>query len=317
MGAARFLLDRIATTILVLLGATILLFALTLFIPGNPAQVLLGPRATPQDIAQFTQAMGLDRPVWERLLIFLGHVARGDFGTDVVSGRPILAMVLDVLPYTLVLTIASIGLAVLIGVPLGCVAAFRPGGVVDRVIGLGAVGFIAIPNFVIAIVLLLVFSTWLHWLPVLGVGRSGGLVSARLILPACSLALPWVGYIARLLRASLLEVLAEQHVRTARAYGVGERRILGRYALRLASLPLVALLGVGVGQMLGGAIFAEIVFARPGIGTLMFDAIGNRNFPVVQAAVLIVVALFVLANLLADALQARLDPRVAERERGA
>lgn len=315
MGLARFLLDRIATTVLVLLGATILLFALTLFIPGNPAQVLLGPRATPQAVAQFTAAMGLDRPVWERLLIFLAHVMRGDFGTDVVSGRRILPMVLEVLPYTIVLTLASMAIAVLAGVPLGCAAAFRPGGVADRLIGLGSVSFIAIPNFVIAIALLLVFSTWLHWLPVLGTGRSGGLLGVRLILPSCSLALPWVGYIARLLRASLLEVLAEQHVRTARAYGVAERRVLGRYALRLAALPLVALLGVGVGQMLGGAIFAEIIFARPGVGTLMFDAIGDRNFPVVQAAVLIVVALFTLANLLADALQARLDPRIAERER--
>jgi peptide/nickel transport system permease protein len=308
----RFLLDRLLTTILVLLGATLLLFALTLFIPGNPAQVLLGPRASPDAIAQFTRAMGLDRPVWMRLLIFLGHVLRGDFGTDVVSGRPILRMVLEVLPFTLVLTVAAMVLAILIGVPLGCIAAFRPGGIADRLIALLSIGFIAIPNFVIAIVLLLVFSTWLHWLPVLGTGGSGNIFDAglRLILPACSLALSWVGYIARLLRASLLEVLAEPHIRTARAYGISEREILGRYALRLASLPIVALLGVGVGQMLGGAIFAEIVFARPGIGTLMFDAIGNRNFPVVQAAVLVVVALFVLANLAADALQSRLDPRI-------
>ena len=315
----RFLLDRLISTIMVLLGATVLVFALTLFIPGNPAQVLLGPRATPQAIVEFTRSMGLDRPVWERLLIFLAHLARGDFGTDVVSGRRILAMVLDVLPYTLVLTLTAVGLAMLLGVPLGCVAALRAGGAADRVIALCSVGFIAIPNFVIAILLLLIFSTWLHLLPVLGTGRAGGLLDSgfRLILPALSLALSWIGYIARLLRASLLDVLAEQHVRTARAYGVAEARIIGRYALRVAAQPVVALLGLGVGQLLGGAIFAEIVFARPGIGTLMLDAISNRDFPVVQAGVLVVVALFVAANLLADLLQARLDPRIRERERPA
>ncbi len=296
-----------------LLGATILLFALTLFIPGNPAQVLLGPRASPEAIAAFTRAMGLDRPVWTRLLIFLGHVVRGDFGTDVVSGRPIFRMVLEVLPDTLALTFAAIGLAIAAGVPLGCLAAFRPGGIADRATALLAVSLIAIPQFVVAILLLLVFSTWLHWLPVLGTGTHPSLGGdlLRLILPALSLALGWVGYIARLLRASLLDVLGQAYIRTARAYGISELRIVGRHALRLASLPVVALLGVGVGQLLGGAIFAEIVFARPGIGTLMFDAISDRDFPVVQAAVLVVVALFTLANLLADAIQARLDPRVA------
>ncbi len=308
---AGWLLQRAIGAIVVLLGATILLFLLTLLIPGNPAQVLLGPRASPQAIADFSRAMGLDRPVWMRLLIFLGHVVRGDFGTDVVSGRRILAMVLDVLPFTLTLTAAAMAIAILAGFPLGCLAAFRPNGLVDRGIALGSVGFIAIPNFVMAILLLLCFSTWLHWLPVLGTGPSGDLGGSllRLILPAFSLALSWIGYIARMLRASLLDVLAELHIRTARAFGIRERLILSRYALRLGAIPVVALLGLGVGQMLGGAIFAEIVFARPGIGTLMFDAISDRDFPVVQAAVLAVVLLFTLANFLAELLQARLDPR--------
>lgn len=312
LSVLRVIAERLGLAIVVLLGATILLFALTLFIPGNAAQVLLGPRATPDAVAAFSHAMGLDRPVLQRLLIYLGHVLRGDLGSDVISGRPILAMVLEVLPYTLALTAAAMGIAIALGIPLGCLSAARPGGIADRLIAGFTVSFIAIPNFVVALMLLLIFSIWLHVLPVLGTGTGGAGGLARLILPAVSLALGWVGYIARLLRASLLDVMSAQHIRTLRAYGITEYRVVGRYALRLASLPVVALLGVGIGQLLGGAIFAEIVFARPGIGTLMLDAIGNRDYPVVQAAVLVVVLLFTLANLAADGLQAWLDPRRAE-----
>lgn len=313
----RLAAQRLVGTALVLLGAVALLFALTLFISGNPAQVLLGPRATPQAIEAFTAAMGLDRPVAERFVIFVWNVLRGDLGTDVVSGRPILTLVLEVLPYTLTLTAAAMGLAVLVGVPAGCAAAVRPGGWVDRATALVGIGFIAIPNFVVAILLLLVFSIWLQWLPVLGVAREGGLwdQAVRLVLPAVSLALGWVGYIARLLRASLLDVLGEPHIRTLRAYGVAERTVVYKYALKPAAIPTVAVLGVGIGQMLGGAIFAEIVFARPGIGTLAFDAINSRNYPVVQACVLVVVALFTLTNLAVDLIYAWLDPRIADRAR--
>jgi peptide/nickel transport system permease protein len=304
---------RLAATLLVLAGAAALLFALTLLIPGNPAQVLLGPRATPEAVAAYGAAMGLDQPVWVQLLRFFGHVLRGDLGTDVVSGRKVLAMVLDVLPNTLALTGAAIGLALLGGVPLGILAAARPGSRADSLLALLSVSMIAVPSFVVAIVLLLVFSIWLQWLPVLGhTGGGAGDSLLRLVLPSVSLALGWVGYIARLLRASLLETLGADHVRTLRAYGVPERRILFRYALKLASIPLVAVLGLGIGRLLGGAIFTEIVFARPGLGTLIFDAIGTRDYPVVQGAVLVAVVLFVAANLAVEALLAWLDPRMAE-----
>lgn len=310
-----YLLGRVGMAALVLLGAVALLFALTLFVPGNPAQVLLGPRATPEAVSAYSHAMGLDRPVAVRFATFVLHAARGDLGTDVVSGRPVIALVLDVLPYTLALTFAGIGLAVLLGVPLGVLAAVRPGSLADRVLAVLSVSFIAIPNFVVALFLLLIFSVWLHWLPVLGTSGGGaGGQALRLILPAVSLALGWVGYIARLLRASLLEILTEPHVRTARAYGVPERRVLFRYVLRLAAIPTLAVLGLGIGQLLGGAIFAEMIFARPGLGTLAFDAIGNRNYPVVQAVVLVVVALFTLANMAVDFAYGWLDPRMAARE---
>lgn len=308
--------DRLATTALVLVGAVALVFALTLVIPGNPAQVLLGPRATPEAVQAFSQAMGLDRPVAERFALFLWNVLRGDLGNDVVSGRPIVTMVAEVLPYTVSLTLSAIGLAILFGVPLGCYAATHPGSLIDRAAAAVSIGFIAIPNFVVAILLLMVFSVWLDWFPVLGVSRSGTLGDqlARLALPALSLALGWIGYIARLLRASLLDVLGEAHIRTLRAYGVAERVIVYKYALKPAAIPTVAVLGLGVGRLLGGAIFAEIVFARPGIGTLVYDAIASRNYPVVQACVLVVVGLFTLTNLLVDLSYAWLDPRIAKAE---
>jgi peptide/nickel transport system permease protein len=294
----------------------VLLFSLTLFIRGNPAQVLLGPRATPEAVAAFTRAMGLDRPPAERLFIFLGKVLHGDLGRDVVSGRPILDLVLEVFPYTLTLTFAAIGIAVLLGVPLGCYAATHRGSRIDQIAAVLSVGFIAIPNFVVAILLLLVFSIGLGWLPVMGGGGKPSLTqeAVRLILPAVTLALSWIGYIARLLRASLLEVLGEPHVRMARSFGMPERRIVYQYALKLAAIPTVAILGLGIGRLLGGAIFVEIIFARPGIGTLVYDAINLRNYPIVQASVLVVVGVFTLTNLAIDLVYVLLDPRSARRE---
>jgi peptide/nickel transport system permease protein len=299
----------------VLLGALVLLFSLTLFVPGNPARVLLGPRASEAAITALTERMGLDLPLHEQLWRFLSQVARGDLGTDVISGRSILTTVLDVLPYTLALTSSAIGLAVLIGIPLGCYAATHQNSVGDRIAALFSVSFIAMPSFVVAIYLLLIFSIWLDWLPVLGTGSGGGWgdALARLVLPTLALALGWIGYIARLVRSSLLEVLGENFIRTSRAYGISEEKIVYKYALKNAAIPTLAVLGLGVGRLLGGAIFVEVIFARPGIGTLVYNAIQTRNYPVVQAGVLVVVFLFVVTNLIVDLSYSRLDPRIGRR----
>ncbi len=295
-----------------LLGALILLFSLTFFVRGDPARVLLGPRVTEGAVAALRERMGLDLPLHEQLGRFLWNVVRGDLGTDIISGRPIFSMVMEVLPYTVSLTFLAIGLAVLIGVPLGCYAATHPNTIGDRIAAILSVSFIAMPSFVVAIYLLLVFSIWLDWLPVLGVSRSGEIGDrlARLVLPVTSLALGWVGYIARLVRSSLLEVLGEPFIRTSRAYGISERKIVYKYALKNAAIPTVAVLGLGIGRLLGGAIFVEIIFARPGIGTLVYNAINHRNYPVVQAGVLVVVFLFVLTNLFVDLSYSWLDPRI-------
>ena len=312
MSILRFLLDRLLQTVLVVLGAMGLLFLLTVLVPGDPAAALLGPQASPEYARQFVAEMGLDQPIPVRFVRFFAHVLTGDLGTDVVSGRKVSAAIGAVLPYTVTLTAAAIGLAVLLGVPLGCWAATRPGSWVDNVLAGVSVALIAIPSFVVAILLLLVFSVWLDWLPVLGTGRGDGLGEAarRLVLPAVALAVGWVGFIARLVRTAMLEVLAEPYIRTARAYGLPPGRIVFAYALKNAIIPPLAILGLGIGRLLGGAVLVEIVFSRPGLGRLVLDAINVRNYPVLQGAVLVVVLLFVGANLVIDILYSAIDPRI-------
>ena len=308
----RALLGRLFTTLLVVAGAMALLFLLTVLVPGDPATALLGPDASPAYARQFVAEMGLDQPVPVRFWRFLSHLAVGDLGTDVLSGRRVVSIIGSVLPYTLVLTAASIGLSIAIGVPLGVYAALRPGSFADNALAGLSVALIAIPSFVIAILLLLVFSIWLDWLPVLGTGRTDDWAdqARRLILPTVALAVGWIGFLARLVRTSMLEVLAEPYIRTARAYGLPGRSIVFRYALKNACIPPLAVLGLGVGRLLGGAVLVEIVFSRPGLGRLVLDAINARNFPVLQGAVLVVVVLFVLTNLLVDLLYLAIDPRM-------
>ena len=308
----RYLLSRLLTTALIVLGAMLLLFALTVLVPGDPAAALLGPQASPAYAARFVAEMGLDQPMHVRLWRFLSHVLTGDLGTDVLTGGKVSASVAAVLPYTVVLTATSIGLAILLGVPLGCLAATRPGSVLDSLLAGMSVALIAIPSFVVAILLLLTFSVWLDWLPVLGTGRADSLAdqARRLVLPTAALSLGWIGYIARLVRTSMLEVLQEPYIRTARAYGLPRRDIVLRYALKNACVPVLAVLGLGVGRLLGGAVLVELVFARPGLGRLVLDAINVRNYPVLQGAVLVVVLLFAGANLAVDLLYGALDPRL-------
>ena len=312
-----FLLGRLITTLLIVLGAMLLLFLLTALVPGDPATALLGPQATLEYAHRFIVEMGLDQPWYRRLFTYLGHVATGDFGTDVISGRKVISIVGAVLPYTFILTFAAIGLAVVTGVPLGCYAATHRGGAIDHALAFVSVAFIAIPSFVIAIFLLLIFSTGLDWLPVLGAGDSGDLLdqAERLILPTVALSVGWVGFIARLVRGSMLEVLNEPFIRTSRAYGLSTRQVIYKYALKNACIPVLAVLGLGVGRLLGGAVLVEIVFARPGLGRLILDAIATRDFPVLQGAVLVVVFIFVVANLRVDLSFSAIDPRMRRQSR--
>jgi peptide/nickel transport system permease protein len=308
----RYVGSRLVTTVLIVVGAMLLLFTLSSVVPGDPATTLLGPQATPELSRRFVVEMGLDQPLPTRLWRFFANVATGNLGTDVISGRPVAGLVRDVIPYTLILTFAAIGLAVATGVPLGVYAATHRGSAVDNVLAFVAVGFIAVPSFVIAIFLLLIFAIWLDWLPVLGASRTGALGDElrRMILPTLALALGWIGFIARLVRTSMLEVMGEPYIRTSRAYGLSNRLVTYKYALRNACIPTVTILGMGIGRLLGGAVLVEIVFARPGLGRLIYNAISERNYPVVQGAVLVVVVLFVVVNLVVDLSYSAIDPRI-------
>src|SRR5687767_9474408 len=312
-GWARFTALRFAAAMLTMAGAILLLFVLMQFVPGDLITIMLGPRATPELREAFAERMGLDQPLLWRLWLFFSKAAVGDFGTDVLSSRPILDMIMDVLPNTLQLAFSAMLLGGGLGILLGCIAALKPGSRLDTVLGFASVAFITTPSFVVAIFLLLTFSLGLHWLPVTGAGNPNSFTDrlAHLILPASALAIGWVGYIARLVRASLLEVLSEQHIRMMRAYGVSERRIIGRYALKLALVPVVAVAGLGMGDLIGSAVFAEIIFARPGIGSLIYNSIMTRNYPVAQAGLLLLVLVYVSANLLVDVINSMLDPRIA------
>ncbi len=311
---ARYGAVRLATAVLVLIGSMTLLCALTLIVPGDPATILLGPRATPQTVALFREQMGLNLPLYERVFVFFLRALQGDLGVDVLTSRPVAGLVMATLPNTLLLALSAIGLAVLIGVPIGCYAAVRPCSLLDQALAVLSVSLVATPSYVVAILLLYFFSLKLGWFPVLGAGTPGNVIDQlhHLVLPALALAVGWIGYIARLVRSSLLEVLGEPFIRTARAYGQPEWRVVMKYALKLACIPTVAILGVGIGELMGGAVFVEIIFNRPGLGSLIFDAIRNRNYPIVQGGILVVVAIFVLANLLVDLSYAWLDPRVRE-----
>ena len=213
------------------------------------------------------------------------------------------------------LAAAAMLLAVAIGIPLGAAGAFRPGSRLDDAVAFLSVGFVSAPSFVVSVFLLLTFAVWLRWFPVLGAGQAGNLADQlwHLVLPAVALALGWIGYIARLLRASLLEVLNEPYIRTMRAYGVAEWRILLIYAFKPACVPTLAILGMGIGELLGGAVFAEVIFNRPGLGSLIYGAIETRNYPVVQGGVFVVVVLFVMTNLIVELLYGLIDPRVRAR----
>jgi peptide/nickel transport system permease protein len=307
-----YALRRSGLACAIILAAVALLFAMIYLVPGDPASVALGPLATPEIKAAFRTRMGLDKPIIVQFFIFVSSVLSGDLGIDIFSNRRVSEIVLDALPYTIELTASGIGWAILLGIPLGCWSAIHRDSWLDRVTGILAVAAIAVPSFVVALYALLLFAVELNWLPAIGAGEPGHLGDrlAHLVLPSFAIGLGWVGYLARLVRASMLEVLGENHIRTARAFGLTERRIVFRYALRLAVLPTVALLGVGIGHLLSGAVFAEIVFARPGAGKLVFDAVVTRNFPVVCGTVLITTALFALCTLVADLVIAWLDPRV-------
>ena len=309
-----FITRRSLLALLILLLAVSLLFAMIHMMPGDPASVILGPKASPELKAELNQRMGLDQPLPVQMLRFFSDLAHGNLGVDVFSERTVSEIVFEQLPYTLALVLAAIGCASLVGIPLGCFSAIKRNSLLDRMTAVMSVAFIAVPSFVVALYLLLWLAVKWRWFPAMGAGAEGDIVDQahHLVLPAIALGLGWVGYVSRLVRASMLEVMEDNHIRTARAFGLPERTIIVHYALRIAVLPTVTILGLGIGTMLSGALFAEIVFSRPGIGKLLHEAVMTRNYPVVMGSVVVTTTFFVLSTLVSDIINAALDPRLRE-----
>ena len=303
---------RIMLGILIVIVAVSMLYSMIHLVPGDPVKTLLGPRASAELQAQIRTKMGLDDPLPVQIVKFLGRVAQGDLGEDVFKRKSVNTIVFEQLPHTIYLVLAGIGWAMLVGIPLGCLSAIYRNSIVDRIAGVLSVSCIAIPTFVVALYSVLLFAVTLKWLPAIGAGDGETFSNYiwHLILPAFAVGLGWVGYLARLVRASMLEVLSENHVRTARAFGLPEHLIVFKYVLRIAILPTITLIGMGMGILLSYAVFTEIVFARPGIGRLIYDAVTSRNYPVVMGSVVVTTVLFVVSTTVADMINALVDPRL-------
>ncbi len=307
-----YFVKRIFLGILIIGVAMTLMFFMIHLVPGDPARIMLGPRATPEMIADISMRMGLDQPLVIQLMKFLGNILKGDLGIDVLSSRPVTEIVFGQLPYTLWLIFSAIFGAMLIGIPLGCYSALHRNTLADRVTGVISVACITAPSFVVALYSLLIFAVTLKWFPAIGAGDKGDFFDqvSHLVLPAFAIGVSWVGYLSRLVRASMLEVLGENHIRTARAFGLTEFTIVYRYALKIAILPTVTVIGVGMGFLISAAVLTEVVFARPGIGKLIIESITTRNYPVVMGSVLISTGLFVISTTISDLVNASLDPRI-------
>ena len=298
-----------------LLLASILIFAIIRLSPGDPVRMRLGTEATPEEVAGERERLGLDRPLPLQYLVWLSDLGRLDLGRSQVNNRPVAALLAEHFPNTLRLSLTAFVLAVLIGLPLGCLAAVRRDTAADVLItGLNSLG-LAIPAFWLGMLLILVFSVTLQWLPASGLGEPGQpwFVNLRyLVLPVVTIAILNLSVFARFVRSSMLDVLGADYVRTARAKGAPERAVIGRHALRNALIPVVTVLGIQFGRLLGGAVVTEAVFAYPGIGRLVVTSILNRDYPVVQGTLMLVVAIFLLTTIVVDLTYAYLDPRVAQ-----
>jgi len=297
---ARRLLQAAVALVAVLLVVFVCLLA-----TGDPVEMLVPPEATDGDKAKIRQAYGLDKPVLYQFGAFVWRAARGDFGRSFFSDRPALALVSERLPASIELAVASTLIAIVVGVPLGIVAAVRRATMLDQlVIGLALLGQ-SVASFWLALMLILIFAVTLQWLPVSG--RGGW---ASLVLPAVALSFWLLALLARLTRSEMLEVLGQDYIRTARAKGVGAGALMVRHALRNTLIPLVTVTGVSLGWQLGGAVVIEAVFAWPGLGTTLLEAVLRRDYPVVLAGVAVLSAAFIIINLVIDVLYGYIDPRI-------
>jgi ABC-type dipeptide/oligopeptide/nickel transport system permease component len=301
----RYFLHRVLLAIPVLLGVATLVFSLIHLVPGDPAQAMLGDGAAPKDIAELRTNLGLDQPLLTQYVTFLRHAVTGDLGKSFRTGQPVSTMIVERVPATAELAIAAMLVAMVIAIPLGVVAAVWRGTAIDYSAMTFALAGVSIPNFWLGPLLAIVFSVELGWLPVSGRGTL-----AHLVLPAISLGLALAAILARMTRASLLDELGELYVRAARARGVSNAAAITSHALRNSLVPLLTIIALQFGAVLTGAVITETIFAWPGIGRLLIQSIGFRDYPMVQGCILLIAVTYVTVNLITDLMYGVLDPRI-------
>ena len=311
----QYLARRLLLLVPVLLGVSVVVFMVLHLSPGDPAEIMLGSQATQEDLTRLRAELGLNEPLAVQYVKWLGHVVRGDLGRSLWMKRPVLGEVLIRLKATLILTATALVISTVVGIALGVASASRPHSMLDRTSAVASLFGASMPVFWLGIVLMVLFSLRLGWLPASGMYApyGGGDLKdllAHLVLPAITLAAASVTIIARLTRSAMLDILGQDYVRTARAKGLVERAVVLRHALKNALIPIVTVIGVQAGYLLGGAVLTETVFAWPGVGSLMVQGILARDFPLVQGCVLVVAMSFVLVNLFVDLLYAWMDPRI-------
>lgn len=312
---AAYLAKRLLAAIPVLLGLSVIVFLIMALIPGDPATAILGAYATPENVATLNRQLGLDQPLPSQYLIWLGNILQGDFGRSYALNRPVLDEVLERFQATLILAGTALVLASLLGLLAGVVSAVRQYGWTDRLVTFAVLIGISTPSFFLGLLLILFFAVGSRWFPASGmyaVYGGGDLrdLAWHLVLPAITLAVVATGVIARLTRTAMLEVLRQDYIRTARAKGLTERRVIWRHAFKAALVSVIPVIGIQAGFVLGGAVYVETVFQWPGIGSMLVSAISTRDILLAQGGVLVVAAAYVLFNLAADIAQTLLDPRL-------
>ena len=301
----QYVIKRLLSTIPVLIGISLLLFFMLRMLPGDPAQVLAGQMASQEDIQLIRHQLGLDRPIHVQYAFFLGRLARFDLGRSARTQNPVTEEIWARLPNTMLLAVVAITLACLFGIPAGIISAVRPYTWLDYVVTSTAIFGISMPVFWLGLMLVVVFAVWLQWLPAGGTGTW-----RHVILPSFTLAAFVVAFIARMTRSSMIEVLSQDYTTTARSKGLKEQVVVIKHALKNALIPIITVIGLQFGMLLGGAVLTETVFAWPGVGRLIVDSILARDYPVIQGAILVFGLLYILVNLVVDLLYAYVDPRI-------
>lgn len=307
----KYTIQRILLAVLIIVCAVASMFIMIHAVPGDPVNVMLGPRATPEIKEALRARLHLDEPIINQMFYFFRGLLMGDFGYDLRSNRPVLDIILEQFPHTLILVTSALVVST-IGIPVGCYAAIHRNGIFDRIVGTVTVSIIAMPAIVVGLYMLLFFSVELKLFPVIGAGDKNDWLNYlwHLTLPVITISIAWIGYISRIVRASMIEVLNQNHVRMARAFGLSEAKVVNRYALRIAVLPSITMLGVSIALILSSTVIVEIIFSRPGIGSLLYESVLSRNYPLIMGAVLFSTIFIVAGTTIADLINAAIDPRL-------